>query len=227
MPLRGVTIPARSTHTATLFFLHGLGDSGSGWAQTGRMMQPALPHVKMVFPDAPSRPVTLNLGMTMPAWFDIYELGAAAGNNSRTDDQGMNETLRSIAGWIKDEIASGIPAHRIVLGGFSQGSAMSLLHAVTTDQKLAGFIALSGWLPQATALQSSSEVNKDTPIFLGHGDQDEVVPWKFGEQTYKAFKDAGWKVEMKTYEGMGHSAGADEFEDILAFLLKTIPPASS
>ncbi|TPX30293.1 hypothetical protein SmJEL517_g06121 [Synchytrium microbalum] len=222
MTIAGITIPAKGKHLATLIFLHGLGDSGQGWAPVGRMIQPQLPHVKMIFPDAPTRPVTVNNGYRMPAWFDVYQLGAAARGNTRVDTEGMNETLKSINSWISDEIEAGIPASRIVIGGFSQGSAMALLHAVTSERKLAGYISLSGWLSRPEAIEQSPGANKETPIFMGHGDSDEVVLHHLGVKSYDALKTAGWNVSWKTYEDMGHSAREDEFEDITKFLLKNL-----
>ncbi|KAJ3033729.1 hypothetical protein HDV00_005879 [Rhizophlyctis rosea] len=219
--LRSVVVPAASQHTATLIFLHGLGDSGHGWAPVGKMLQPQLPHVKFIFPHAPSNPVTLNGGMAMPSWHDIYVLAPGGPE----DTKGLKSSVESVWQLIRDEIDSGTPANRIALGGFSQGEggAITLLTAATTDIKLAGFLILSGYSPTADLESRKKETNKDTPILMCHGDADEVVPYSWGQMSYDLVKSLGFKINFKSYRNMGHSSSDAELRDVSTFLKEVLP----
>jgi predicted esterase len=150
-PLRSVVINPVKTHTATVLFLHGLGDSGYGWKSVGEMLAPLLPNVKWVFPHAPSIKVTLNFGQTMPAWYDIYSLDKSI---KKQDEAGILQSVTSsyfcfdiVEQLIANEINSGIQSERIIVGGFSQGAAISLLTGLLSQFKLGGIICLSGYLP--------------------------------------------------------------------------------
>ncbi|KAJ3066598.1 hypothetical protein HDU98_010109 [Podochytrium sp. JEL0797] len=217
MSLQSVIVPAATKHTATIFFLHGLGDSGHGWAPVGEQLSGLFPHVKFVFPNAPSIPITLNGGYKMPGWYDIISLDHKV---RKEDEKGMLETVERINKLITDEIASGIKSKRIVLGGFSQGAAMTLLTSLKSDIKLAGFVGLSGYLPLADKLaESHSDTNQWTPYFMGHGDSDEVVAYEWGRLSAEKMKDVlGRQVVFKTYRGMGHSTTNAELSDLAKFL---------
>ncbi|KAI9138474.1 Phospholipase/carboxylesterase/thioesterase [Paraphysoderma sedebokerense] len=219
--LDAVVHQAKSKHTATVIFCHGLGDSGHGWAPVGQMLAPSLPHVKWIFPHAPVQPVTLNMGFRMPSWYDIYSLSDRDG---KEDEKGLKESVDKVLALVKKEVDSGIPSDRIVIGGFSQGAALSLLSMLTGDTKFAGVAALSGYLPMRNkAKELMKETNKSTPIFMGHGDADEVVQHKWGSLTADALKALGYSVEFHTYRGMPHSASDDELKDVLGFLKKIVP----
>ncbi|KXS12010.1 putative acyl-protein thioesterase [Gonapodya prolifera JEL478] len=216
MKLRTLVIPAKIAHTATVLILHGLGDSGHGWAPIATALAPLLPHVKFVLPHAAVRPITINQGMRMPGWYDISSFDF---DRRSEDEAGLSESVKQIEELIQDEIASGITADRIVLGGFSQGAAMSLLTTLTTSTKLAGAFAMSGYLPLATKFPAAANpANKQTPIALFHGTDDEVVLMRHGKTTYDALVGWGYKVTWKEYDGMGHSASEEEVADLARFL---------
>ncbi|KAF7302126.1 Phospholipase/carboxylesterase [Mycena indigotica] len=171
-PLKSLVVPALSKHTATVIFVHGLGDSGLGWQPVAEMLNKELPQVKWVLPNAPTMPVTANGGMVMPSWFDILSFGF----DSKEDREGMLKTVYSLNQLISAEVDAGIPANRIVLGGFSQGAAMTLLTGLTGERKLAGLAVLSGWLPLRANFKSMvSDHAKSYPIFWGHGAADPLV----------------------------------------------------
>ncbi|KNC99734.1 palmitoyl-(protein) hydrolase [Spizellomyces punctatus DAOM BR117] len=218
--LKYLVVPAKSKHTATVFFLHGLGDSGNGWAPVAKMLQPLLPHVKWVLPHAPQKPVSINFGMAMPAWYDIHHLGPGG----REDEAGVMDSVSKITELINDEIRSGISADRIVLGGFSQGAAVSIVYSLTSNTRLAGFTCLSGYLPLTTNIDKlTNSTNKGTPMLMCHGDADEVVAYQWGKMTYDKLKELDRKVEFKTYRGMGHSSSNDEVKDVAEFLKELLP----
>ena len=167
MRVPSIVLPAKTAHTATVIFLHGLGDSGSGWEPVAQMLAPQLPHVKWILPNAyglllscyihtsnssnrPMQRVTLNMGMQMPAWYDIKSL---ENRTTGEDEDGMWKTVAQVSTMIQTEISGGIPSERIILGGFSQGAAMSLLSGVSMEHKLGGLAVLSGYLPLSTKIQ--------------------------------------------------------------------------
>ncbi|KAG0224279.1 hypothetical protein BGW42_005210 [Actinomortierella wolfii] len=220
--LTSVILPARSKHTASVIFMHGLGDQGHGWAPVGEELQNYLPHVKFIFPNAPNQPVTLNYGMQMPSWYDIKSLSDV---NSDQDEEGLVKSRQAVMELVREEIDThGIPANRIVVGGFSQGCVLGLMIGLTTEFKYAGLLSLSGYLPlHKKIMNMASDANKKTPIFWGHGDMDPVVRYDFGKHSVDLLKENKYNVEFKTYKGLGHSACPEEIRDILNFLKNTIP----
>ncbi|KAI1815410.1 acyl-protein thioesterase-1-like protein [Poronia punctata] len=226
VPLR---FAASAKHTATVIFLHGLGDTGFGWASAveGWIRRDKLNEVKFVLPHAPRMPITAAEGMQLPGWFDIAALtGKVEDIRNNQDERGLMETRDYISSLVQAEIDAGIPANRIVLGGFSQGGAMALLSGLTSKVKLGGVIALSAWLPldsKFAALAQESNVNQDTPVFMAHGSVDTVVPTPFGKMSYEALKKLNYPVTMKLYNGMGHSACQEELDDVETFLLTRLP----
>lgn len=217
--------PAKVAHTATVIFLHGLGDSPLGWSFFAEeaVRQNRLQHVKFVFPAAPNQPVTLNFGMTMPSWYDIKELGNVIGQQ---DEDGIFASVDRVKQMIKEEINAGIPANRIVIGGFSQGCAISLATSVLYDTTLAGVVGLSGYLPLHDKLVSlKSSANDNTPYFLGHGTADQVIKFEYSKLTrdYLKTKYGRTNVEWHSYENMVHTANDAEIEDVFKFLEKIIP----
>ncbi|RKP11177.1 Phospholipase/carboxylesterase/thioesterase [Thamnocephalis sphaerospora] len=221
MPGTSSVSSPRKKHTATVFFMHGLGDSGAGWAPVTEELRTLLPHVKFVLPNAPARPVTLNFGMSMPAWYDIHSL---ADMDQDEDEAGMLASSLKISHMIRDEVHAGIPSNRIVVGGFSQGGAMSLLCGLSSEHKLAGIVNLSGYLPLRTKIFAmASEANKKTPLLMAHGDADEVVAYKFSTLSAQTLQKAGYPVTFKAYGGMGHATCPQEIGDLLRFLNEVIP----
>ena len=208
-------------HTFTLFWLHGLGDTAEGWRDGVAAMQ--IRHTRVVLPTAPVRPVTINGGMAMNAWFDIAGLTIGA----REDVSGIDEACTALAALIKKEIAAGIAPERIAIGGFSQGGAVAL-HTVFVkgflDQKIGAVVGLSSWLPRGAQIlrggrnmPKMSSVNASTPVFMGHGTNDPMVQVQFGELSAKILKDGGAPTTWKTYR-VQHTTCAREMIDVRAFL---------
>ncbi|XP_059183217.1 acyl-protein thioesterase 1 isoform X1 [Centropristis striata] len=197
-------VPAARKATAAVIFLHGLGDTGHGWAEGFAGIR--IPHVKYICPHAPTMPVSLNMRMSMPSWFDIYGLSPDANE----DESGIKRASENIKALIEQEVKNGIPSHRILLGGFSQGGALSLYTALTTQQKLAGVVALSCWLPLRNSFPqaSANSANKDMHVLQCHGDADPLVPFVFGSQTAEKMKTLinPANVTFKSYRGLPHSA---------------------
>ncbi|RKO97170.1 hypothetical protein CXG81DRAFT_30344 [Caulochytrium protostelioides] len=222
MPSTPFVVRPLSKHTATVVILHGLGDQGSSWSFLGQMLGRRLPHVKWIFPNAPTRPVTLNGGMPMPAWFDIASLN----RDCAEDKAGFDQSADLVETLVQAERKLGIPRERIVIGGFSQGAAVTLYHGLRggPDAPCAGLIALSGWLPmhQAFAEWATNAHAKQIPIFQGHGDQDEVVAYAWGQRSYEALKKAGFSSTFVSYPGLGHSVADQEIEDVGRFLEKCL-----
>eukprot|EP00794_Sanderia_malayensis_P004550 gene4550-5148_t len=210
-------VPARAKHTASVIFLHGLGDTGHGWCQGFEEI--AEPFIKYLFPTAKIQPVSLNLGMRMPSWFDIKSLNF----NNDEDKAGIQEATKYLNGLVKEEIQNGIPAERIIIGGFSQGGAVALHAAFTSELTFGGVIALSTWLPlHATFPLASTGKNMTTPIFQGHGNQDPVVNHKYGVMTHEYIKKMNNNATFSTYAGVGHSSCNKEMSDVKAFLKKCL-----
>ncbi|BGP11001.1 hypothetical protein JCM10049v2_006895 [Rhodotorula toruloides] len=227
-------LPSLHKHSATIIFLHGLGDSSAGWVPLAAALRQKkqFGHVKFVLPTAPVQPVTANGGYRMTSWFDIQDLGPAG--LRAEDDTGMLSSVRSISSLISSEIDSGIPANQIVVGGFSQGAVIGYLTALTSERKLAGVVALSGFLGMADKVKSVSFASMlsdhatSLPIFHGHGDADPVVQYKWGQQTIAKLEELGFKsVEFKTYPRMGHSFCDEEQRDLERFLEKVLPAEPS
>ncbi|XP_008070580.1 acyl-protein thioesterase 1 isoform X1 [Carlito syrichta] len=172
----------------------------------------------------PVMPVTLNMNMVMPSWFDIVGLSP----DSQEDEAGIKQAAENIKALIDQEVKNGIPSNRIILGGFSQGGTLSLYTALTTQQKLAGVTALSCWLPLRTSFPKGpiSGTNKDIPILQCHGDCDPLVPLLFGSLTAEKLKTLvdPANVTFKTYEGMMHSSCQQEMVDIKQFIDQLLPP---
>eukprot|EP00124_Ichthyophonus_hoferi_P004819 Ihof_evm1s587 gene=Ihof_evmTU1s587 len=199
-----VVIPALEKHTATLIFLHGLGDSGSGWASSIEMIRSKC--MKVICPNAPNQSVTLNMGMKMPAWFDLYGLSPDVGE----DTKGILESAKRVHNLIDAEIKAGIPSERIFLGGFSQGGAIALYAGMSCDKPLAGIGLLSTWVPLRSEWPGMiHQKNKKTPIFMAHGDADQVVPYSWGVMSCEFLNQLGLDITFKSYKRMQHSACDD------------------
>ncbi|GBP80216.1 Acyl-protein thioesterase 2 [Eumeta japonica] len=212
-----IAVEGRSPHRSPLIFLHGLGDTGHGWATTIAAIRG--PHVKVICPTAATMPVTLNAGFRMPSWFDLRTLDATGPE----DEEGIIRATNLIHELIKSEIKVGIPANRILLGGFSQGGALALHAALTFPERLAGVMALSCWLPRHSHFPNEVKTPLDLPIFQAHGDCDPVVPFKWGQMTASFLKTLMKNVEFNTYQGLTHSSSDAELKDMRAFVERTLP----
>ena len=203
----------------TLIVLHGLGADGFDFVPIcGELDLAAIGPVRYVFPHAPTRPVTINNGYMMRAWYDIR----VADLVRQEDEAGLRESQQQIAALIDRERERGVAAERIVLMGFSQGCAMALMTALRYPHRLGGAVGLSGYLPlAATAAAERHAANAGLPIFLAHGRQDPVVPLARGAASRDALRALGHEVEWHDYP-MPHSVCAEEVADLNAWLLKQL-----
>jgi phospholipase/carboxylesterase len=213
--LPSVQIQPKGEHKATIIWLHGLGDSGNGFAPIAPELKlPDELGVKFIFPHAPIRPVTINNGMEMRAWYDIKSMDM----ESRADLSGVIDSSQRIEQLIRAEIASGIDSSKIMLIGFSQGGVIALHLGARFTQPLAGIVALSTYMcaPQTLSTEKSAE-NQNTAVFFAHGQQDEVVPLFLGNAAFQTMRENGYNVEWKEYM-MQHNVCLPEIVDISAFI---------
>ncbi|MEL0614558.1 alpha/beta hydrolase [Marinomonas arenicola] len=210
-----VLVETAETADAAIIWLHGLGSDGHDFES----IVPALkirPDQKwrFVFPHAPQRPVTVNGGMVMRAWYDIYEMTL----ERKVDMLNIEESCQQISALIEAQIASGIDASRIILAGFSQGGVIAYQLALTTEHALAGVMALSTYLANKSDVPAAAgSHNGTTPFLIHHGSQDPVVVPSLALDAKKALTDQGFNVEYKTYE-MPHSVCPEQIADISAWL---------
>ena len=201
-----------------MIWLHGLGADGHDFEPLVPML--GLPRrlaARFVFPHAPERPVTINMGMRMRAWYDIVELGGRS-----EDAAGIRASQGLLEGLIARERARGIEARRIVLAGFSQGGAIALHTGLRHPERLAGIMALSTWLPLAATLEvERSAANLDLPLFLAHGLQDEMIGIERALRSRDALEALGYAVEYHEYP-MGHAVCPEEVAAIAAWLVRTL-----
>ncbi len=212
---------------ASIIWLHGLGaDAHDFESVVPAIVSRGERAWRFVFPNAPVRPVTVNGGTPMRAWYDIKSLGRGATLDPSADEDlaGFWDADARIRALIAREAAAGIPASRIVLGGFSQGGAVSLYSAPRCPERLAGVLALSCYLPLAGRLpKERSGANQTTPIFMAHGEGDQVLPLSLGISSRDRLRELGFDVDWHEYP-MAHSVCAAEVADIRAFLLRVLPP---
>lgn len=205
--------------TASVIILHGLGASGDDFVPMCEALDlsPAGP-VRYVLPNAPERPVTINGGYVMPAWYDILGLGGQGGE----DEAGLRASQALVEGLIAREVERGVPAGRVVLAGFSQGCAMALLTGLRHREPLAGLVGLSGYLPLASRTATErAGANQGTPVFLAHGLHDPMIQITRAEASRDALLALGYAVEWHTYP-MDHSVCLDEIGDIQRFLQEAL-----
>jgi phospholipase/carboxylesterase len=207
--------PAAGRADAAVIWLHGLGADGYDFVpMIPQLNLPATARLRFVFPHAEVRPVTINAGYSMRAWYDIRELSPAG----RDDEAGLAATRDRIERYVEREQAGGIAARRIVLGGFSQGGAVALHVGLRHAARLAGIVCLSGYLPLRERLEDDlAAANRQTPILMCHGREDVVVLPAFGEQSRDALVAAGLAVDWRQYS-MGHQLCEPEIHDIAAWL---------
>jgi phospholipase/carboxylesterase len=205
---------------AAVIWLHGLGADGNDFVPIVEEMRlPQSLSVRFVFPHAPVRPVTINNGFPMRAWYDIF----AADLANRADVLGVLQSQAAVEALIAREKARDVAARRIVVAGFSQGGAIALHTALRHAERLAGIVALSTYLPLPDRLAAeAAPVNRDLPIFMAHGTMDPVVRPEWGESTRRALEAAGYAVEWHTYP-MPHSVVWEEVEAIRDFLARALP----
>jgi len=218
-PLETVTVETGPNPAYTIIWMHGLGADGHDFEPlVPELLDAGMPALRFVFPHAPVRPVTINNGYPMRAWYDLIGIDRRAAE----DIKGIGESADAIGGLIHREHARGIGSDHIVVAGFSQGGAMALHLATGHPDKFAGVIALSCYLPLAQELtKSRNGANLRTPIFMAHGTQDPVVPYTMGEDSRQLLSRAGYKVVWHGYP-MPHGLCEPEVADLRAWLTRTL-----
>jgi phospholipase/carboxylesterase len=213
--LQHIELATGAEPRGTVIWLHGLGADGWDFVPIVREL-PLAPGLEMrfIFPHAPERPVTINNGHVMRAWYDIAQSDIAR----VPDEAGIRESRESVEALIARERGRGVDDARIVLAGFSQGGAIALHTGLRHPEKLAGIVALSAYLPLEGSLDAeAAPANKLTPIFMGHGTQDPIVPLQLADASQRALRARGYDVEWHTWP-MPHSVCAEEVEALAAFL---------
>jgi phospholipase/carboxylesterase len=217
--LESVIVETGPKPSFTIIWMHGLGADGHDFEPlVPELIEAGMPSLRFVFPHAPVRPVTLNNGYAMRAWYDLLAIDRRAAE----DVAGIRASASAIDALIKRENDSGIAASRIAVAGFSQGGAMALHVGTRASQKLAGVIALSCYLPLIREFATErANVNLTTPMFMAHGMQDPVVPFQLGDDSRRVLEGTGFKVEWHAY-AMPHSLCEQEVADIRAFLKRLV-----
>jgi phospholipase/carboxylesterase len=220
--LPAVIIEPVPSAQASVIWLHGLGADGHDFESLiPHLGLPPAVGIRFIFPHAPHRPVTINGGLRMRAWYDIS--GAVP---PREDDQGIRESEQAVRRLIEREITAGIAPGRILLAGFSQGGAIALHTGLRYPQRLAGILALSTYLPLADTLAREADpANRPIPILMAHGTEDGIIPLPRALQSRDLLTRLGYAVEWHNYP-MAHSVCTEEIADISAWLLRTIAIAS-
>jgi len=218
-----ITVAPRNeaAQSALVVICHGLGDSAEGFADVAEMLASKMPYTKFILPTAPTQPVTMNMGMPMPSWYDIVGLDERSNENCK----GLPDSRARLEGILKTEHEStGLPYSRMVLAGFSQGGALSLFTGLQLEESLAGLVILSGYLPAASQFKPKQ---LSTPIYHGHGSMDPMVNYALAEKTKAAVTAHG--VTDYTLESfpIPHSVSPAELQKVSAFLSKVLPPDDS
>jgi len=217
--LSAIELETRPNPDAAIILLHGLGADGNDFVPiVSELKLPPTAGIRFIFPHAPTRPVTINNGYVMRAWYDIND----AELHARADLTGVRRSQAQLEALVARETARGVPDARIVLAGFSQGGAIALYAGLRHPARLAGIVALSTYLIDAPSLAAAAApANRDVPIFMAHGTHDPVVRLAWAELSRKALEAAGWKVEWHAYP-MEHSAVTEEIEAVGVFLRKVL-----
>jgi phospholipase/carboxylesterase len=218
--LEAIEIETAESPGASVIWMHGLGADGHDFVDVvPELGLPARPGVRFVFPHAPMRPVTINGGYVMRAWYDIRDDGGVR----REDVAGVRASQKAIEALIAREKERGVPAAAIVLAGFSQGGAMALHTALRHHERLAGVMALSCSLPLAEALAAeAAPANRDVPIFMAHGTHDPMIPMARALRARETLAGLGYRLEWHEYP-MPHSVCLEEIRDTSAWLATVLP----
>ncbi len=220
--LETIEIETGKNPGASVIWMHGLGADGNDFVPiVQELALTGAPPIRFVFPHAPMRPVTINNGFVMRAWYDV-SFGDLEGESRKADEQGVRDSGDQIGALIARETERGAATANVVLAGFSQGGAIALQTGLRYPEKIAGIMALSTYLPLAAFLpQEASPANRKTPIFMAHGVYDPVVPYLMGTTSRMTLAGLGYEVEWREYP-MQHSVCAEEIQDIAAWLNKVL-----
>ncbi|XP_049850960.1 uncharacterized protein LOC126324502 [Schistocerca gregaria] len=203
----------------TVILIHGLGDSGAGWLPTAKQIQRAIPSAKFILPNAPNAPVTMNMGMVMPSWYDILTLE----DKAKQDFNGLEKSKAYFLSLIKAEADSGVQSEKIILMGFSQGGACSLYTGYSCPYKLGGIVSLSGYLPIAERFHERlDKTNINTPFLLCHGLVDDLIKTRWSRESSEILKNAGIPGELRFYKNLGHFTSEEEISDVTGWLRNRI-----
>lgn len=226
MTLQYLTVLSGHSYNSTCFILHGLSDSGNGWASVAKILSKKLPTTKFILPHAPNKPVTLNRGYSMPAWYDIIGLHEGA----KQDQEGILQSVKEILELVSEEESNGISKDKIVIGGFSQGGAIALSTGLlfkSIENKdsidFAGIMALSTYLPIKDHFDASKHlIPSKTPIYMCHGTADQVVSYRWGLRSQEYLKnDFGCsKLKFESLPDVGHSIDEKGIDSMIKFLKK-------
>jgi phospholipase/carboxylesterase len=211
--MEAVEINTGPNPQAAVLWLHGLGADGHDFEPIVPQLRLAKP-VRFVFPHAPMRPVTINQGMRMRAWYDIFQFGGGP-----EDEAGVRASQRLVEQLIQEQP---VPANRIVVAGFSQGGAIALQTALRYPERLAAVLALSTYVPLSASLEAErSSANQGLPIFMAHGQYDDLIPLARAEQSRHFLERLGYPVEWHAYP-MPHSVCPEEIVHIAEFLRRVL-----
>jgi phospholipase/carboxylesterase len=221
--LETVEVEPRAAADAAVVLMHGLGADGHDFESlVPELRLPVSPSIRWIFPHAPVRPVTINGGALMRAWYDI----AGLDRSTPEDEAGIRESAEAVFALVRRERERGIAAGRIVVAGFSQGGAMALFAALRWPERLAGIVALSTYLPLAPGLEKETHpANAAVSVFMAHGTFDPIVPLALGEGSRDLLRSHGHGVEWHVYP-MPHSVCGDEVRDLRDWLLRALPAPS-
>ncbi len=216
--LETIEIETGANPDAAVIWLHGLGADGHDFEPVvPELRLPAKLRVRFVFPNAPERPVTINGGMRMRAWYDILQMGSGA-----EDEAGIRASQAQVEHLMAREVQRGVPMSRIVLAGFSQGGAIVLQTGLRQPEPIAGILALSTYLPLADKLAADrSTASAGVPVFIAHGRHDPMIQIGRAQASREALEKLGYKVEWREY-AMPHSVCAEEIADMAAFLVRIL-----
>ncbi len=218
--LDAVEVEPPAAADAAVVLMHGLGADGHDFESiVPELRLPASPSVRWVFPHAPIRPVSINAGYRMRAWYDIVGLD----RRSPEDEAGIRDSARAVHDLVRRERERGIESSRIVVAGFSQGGALALFAALRWPERLAGVAALSTYLPLGRTLDEERHpANAAVPIFMAHGTYDSLVSPELGRLSRDHLRSLGYDVEWHEYP-IPHSVSAEEVTDLRAWLLRALP----
>jgi len=225
MTLDVIEVETAPNPSASIIILHGLGADGNDFVPVAHELDlTSIGPVRFVFPHGPTRPVTINGGYVMRAWYDILGAELGPGGTKREDEAGLRASQALVDGLIAKERARGIKAERIVLAGFSQGCAMTFMAGLRHPERLAGLLGMSGYLPLADTLAAErSAANACIPIFQAHGRADPVIALDRAIASRDALLALGYPVEWHEYP-MPHSVCPQEIADMNRWLLKVLAP---
>ena len=225
MTLDVIEVETAPNPSASIIILHGLGADGNDFVPVAHELDlTSIGPVRFVFPHGPTRPVTINGGYVMRAWYDILGAELGPGGMKREDEAGLRASQVLVDGLITKERARGIKAERIVLAGFSQGCAMTFMAGLRHPERLAGLLGMSGYLPLAGALAAErSAANAGVPIFQAHGRADPVIALDRAIASRDALLALGYPVAWHDY-AMPHSVCPQDIADMNRWLLKVLAP---